>query len=77
MHFYKWLGRRLHFQGLRSLKMRILLVVNDKFSFEHNAENGVFLQPLNRGFYFEYFNNKKVLQSQLHDNESACGLTKE
>ena len=45
MYFYKWLVRRLHFQGLRSLEMRSLLIVNDEFTDEYNAENGVFLQP--------------------------------
>jgi hypothetical protein len=50
MCFYKWFARKLHFQGLRCLKMRILLFVNNKFSDERNAENRVFLQPLFNDF---------------------------
>ena len=44
--FYKWLMRKFQFQGLRSLKIRSLLVVNDYFLGERNEEIEAFAQAL-------------------------------
>ncbi len=46
----KWLIRKVQIQGLRSLKIPEFTVVNEDFSDKHNAEVGLFLQPLCRKF---------------------------
>ena len=42
----KCLDQKIRYQGLRSPKMRSLLVVNEQFEDEHNEDSGLYGQTL-------------------------------